>query len=69
MLLLSKNFVTLDLLLEAIFASASVPGLFKPTDIENKNYVDGTARESVAFNSAVECGARKSLSFPASHFQ
>ncbi len=51
-------------LLEAVFASASVPGLFKPRLIKKNNYVDGSARECVPFNSALECGARKVYIIP-----
>jgi predicted acylesterase/phospholipase RssA len=59
-----KICATLDLLIKAIFASASVPGLFKPTEIDNKNYVDGSARETVALKSAVDYGARTIFVIP-----
>jgi predicted acylesterase/phospholipase RssA len=52
-----KVCTTLDSLINAIFASASVPGLFKPMEIDNKNYVDGSARETVALNAAIDYGA------------
>ncbi len=44
-------------LLNAVFASASFPGIFKPRLLNNKNYVDGSTREIVAFNAAVDYGA------------
>jgi predicted acylesterase/phospholipase RssA len=45
-------------LTDAVFASAAVPGLFKPCYINGKNYVDGSAREIVPIKAAYECGAR-----------
>jgi predicted acylesterase/phospholipase RssA len=44
-------------LTDAVFASAAVPGLFKPCYINGKNYVDGSAREIVPVKAASECGA------------
>ena len=51
-------------LLKAVFASASIPGLFKPRLINGNNYVDGSARECVALNSSLECGADKVYVIP-----
>jgi len=45
-------------LTQAVFASASVPGLLKPAEICSKNYIDGSAREIAPVKAAVDLGAK-----------
>ena len=49
---------TPESLTEAVFASASLPGIFKPTQIYSKNYVDGSIRDVVPIDIAYSCGAQ-----------
>jgi predicted acylesterase/phospholipase RssA len=45
-------------LTQAIFASASVPGLLKPAEICGKNFVDGSVREIAPAEAATDLGAK-----------
>lgn len=45
-------------LVQAVFASASVPGLLKPAEICGKNYIDGSAREIAPTEAATDLNAK-----------
>ncbi|MEZ3162144.1 patatin-like phospholipase family protein [Microbacterium sp. BWT-B31] len=45
-------------LIPAILASASVPGLFPPTEIDGEHYIDGGIVNSIPIEAAVRAGAR-----------
>jgi NTE family protein len=44
---------------EAVLASASVPGLLPPAQIDGEHFVDGGIVNSIPIGEAVECGAKQ----------
>ncbi|HEY0700463.1 MAG TPA: patatin-like phospholipase family protein, partial [Micromonospora sp.] len=44
---------------EAVLASASVPGLLPPTEIDGQHYIDGGIVNSIPIGEAVQAGARQ----------
>ncbi|MFI6761543.1 patatin-like phospholipase family protein [Micromonospora sp. NPDC050417] len=44
---------------DAVLASASVPGLLPPSEIDGEHFVDGGIVNSIPIGEAVECGAKQ----------
>ncbi|GAB7043672.1 MULTISPECIES: patatin-like phospholipase family protein [Catenuloplanes] len=54
----AEHWFTTGPLVRAVLASASVPGLLPPSEIDGEHYVDGGIVNSIPVDEAVRCGAK-----------
>lgn len=54
----SEHWFTSGRVVDAVMASAAVPGLLRPAEVDGRHYLDGGIVNSVPVGRAVECGAR-----------
>ncbi len=55
----SEHWFTAGPVVEAVLASASVPGILPPVEIEGEHFIDGGIVNSIPVSRAVELGARQ----------
>ncbi len=53
----AEHWFTTGRVVEAVMASAAVPGLLSPAEVDGEHYLDGGIVNSVPVGRAVECGA------------
>jgi NTE family protein len=55
----SEHWFTEGRVVDAVMASAAVPGLLRPAVVDGEHYLDGGIVNSIPVGRAVECGARR----------
>ncbi|MFK3983200.1 patatin-like phospholipase family protein [Micromonospora sp. NPDC050397] len=55
----AEHWFTSGPLVDAVLASASVPGLLPPSEIDGEHFVDGGIVNSIPIGEAVDCGAKQ----------